>query len=70
MTPDPIIGCRLFVDGVVRPVFLDDTSDQYVINGDGHTRCYGHWLPSDGDEPMIVIAAESSVCVVFVSRLL
>jgi hypothetical protein len=32
MNPDPIIGHRLFVDGIVRTVFLDDASEKYVID--------------------------------------
>jgi hypothetical protein len=50
MNPDPIIGRVLFTDGIVRPVFLDDGPNQYVIDLDGHTRCYGSWLrPQDAD---------------------
>ena len=55
--PDPIIGRRLFVDGIVRPVFTDDGGAQYVIDLDGHTRVYGEWLlPDEGDVPLIVPA--------------
>jgi len=28
VNPDPFIGRRLFVDGIVRPVFLDDADGQ------------------------------------------
>jgi len=57
MTPDPIIGRALFTGGIVRPVFRDDAGHQYVINRDGHTRCYGTWLrPEDAaaDAPLVV----------------
>jgi hypothetical protein len=61
MTPAPIIGRRLFVDGIVRPVFIDDGGAQYVIDRDGHTRCYGTWLLAGGaDVPLVIQAAESS----------
>jgi hypothetical protein len=40
MTHDPIIGRRLFVDGLVRLVFRD-TGAQHIIDLDGHTRLYG-----------------------------
>jgi hypothetical protein len=58
MTPDPIIGRVLFVDGFVRPVFDDEGGDQYVIDLDGHTRCYGGWLPeqAEADAPLVVAA--------------
>ena len=57
MTPDPIIGRVLFVDGIVRPVFRDDAGHQYVIDADGDTRCYGAWLrPEDAeaDAPLVL----------------
>jgi hypothetical protein len=57
MTPDPIIGRGLFADGIVRPVFLDDSGSQYVIDTDGHTRCYGTWLQLEdaaADAPLVV----------------
>jgi hypothetical protein len=56
--PDPIIGRRLFTDGIVRPAFLDDAGHQYVIDTDGHTRVYGTWpRPVDeADEPLVVPA--------------
>ena len=41
MTPGPIIGRRLFTDGIVRPAFPDDGGHQYVIDRAGHTRCCG-----------------------------
>jgi len=57
MNPDPIIGRALFTDGIVRPVFRDDAGHQYVIDRDGHTRCYGTWLRPEGaaaDAPLVV----------------
>ena len=57
MTPDPIIGRVLLTDGIVRPVFHDGAGYQYVIDRDGHTRCYGTWLrPEDAepDAPLVV----------------
>jgi hypothetical protein len=32
MNPDPIIARRLLLDGIVRPVFLDEAGEQYVID--------------------------------------
>jgi hypothetical protein len=60
MTPDPIIGRLLFVDSAVRPVFLDDGGNQYVIDGGGHARCCGIWLrleDTDVDLPLVVPAS-------------
>jgi hypothetical protein len=60
MNVNPIIGRRLFVDGMVRPVFGDGDA-QYVIGLDGHTRVYGEWLRR-GDEtadPPLVVTAEN-----------
>ena len=57
MTPDPIIGRVLLTDGIVRPVFHDGAGYQYVIDRDGHTRCYGTWLRPEGaaaDAPLVV----------------
>jgi hypothetical protein len=53
---DPILGHRLFVDGIARPVFLDEaTGRQYVINDDGD-RLDGQWLRAEeeADRPVIV----------------
>jgi hypothetical protein len=59
MTPDPIIGRLRFVDGSVRPVFLDSGGGQYVIDRYGHSRCYGVG-PADHDDspdaPLLVRA--------------
>jgi hypothetical protein len=58
---DRIIGRRLFVDGVARPVFLDNAGEQYVIDHDGHAHSYGTWLPDDGaDVPLVIPTAEPS----------
>jgi hypothetical protein len=59
MTTDPIIGRRLFVDGIVRPVFTDDAGAQYVIDLDGHTRVYGVRVQSgDGADTPLVVTGE------------
>jgi hypothetical protein len=58
MTPDPIIGRVLFVDGTVRPVFADDGGHQYVIDADGHTRCYEPWLRPEGAATDALVVAE------------
>ena len=46
------------MDGVLRPVFLDHGGHQYVIDRNGHTRCYGAWLADDdagdADAPLVV----------------
>ncbi len=57
--PDPTIGRYLFVDGIVRPIFLDDAAKQYVIDLDGHTRLYGVWRPErdEADAPLVVPVA-------------
>jgi hypothetical protein len=52
---DPILSRRLFIDGIVCPVFLDDAGEQYVIDLDGHTRCYGTWLLTDGADESLVV---------------
>ena len=65
MDLDPIIGRALFIDGIVRPVFIDAAGHQYVIDRDGHTPCYGVWLPGlDGDSsdaPLVVRAAAPTI---------
>jgi hypothetical protein len=38
MTTDPIIGRLVFVDGIVRAVFVDVCGEKYVIDQHGHTR--------------------------------
>ena len=56
---DTIIG-RLFVDGIVPPVFTDDAGAQYVTDADGQTRRYGTWLLLDeADAHRLVSAAKS-----------
>ena len=40
--PDPIIGYRLFVDGVCRAIF-EDSAGQYVMTENGE-RFYGVYL--------------------------
>ncbi len=49
--PDPVIGHRLFTDGLTRPVFLDAAGQPYVVGPDGE-RVPGVWVlppevPSD-----------------------
>jgi hypothetical protein len=49
--PEPVIGDRLFADGVNRPVSLDAAGKQYVL-GPGGERVPGLWVlppevPSD-----------------------
>ena len=58
---DPSIDRAFFTDGIVRPVFRDDGGHQYVIDRDGHTRCYGAWLPEldEVDGPLVVLAPEA-----------
>jgi hypothetical protein len=61
MTPDPIIGRRLFVDSIVRPVFADDAGTSMSSTWTA-TRCYGTWLPpddADGDAPLVVPVTEA-----------
>ncbi|HZZ80167.1 MAG TPA: hypothetical protein VFE62_16755 [Gemmataceae bacterium] len=43
-------GERLFTDGVIRPVFLDNHHRQYVIDDDGE-RVYGIWIYREEDHP-------------------
>ncbi len=40
--PDPIIGYRLFVDGVCRAIF-EDSAGQYICD-DGRERIYGVYI--------------------------
>jgi hypothetical protein len=40
----PIIGRRLFDDGIVRTFFLDGVGRQCVIGTDGRTSVYCIWL--------------------------
>ena len=52
--PDPVLGHRLFADGVTRPVRLDAAGKQYVVGPDGQ-RVHGLWvLPAEvpADEPV------------------
>jgi len=63
MTPDPIIGRRIFVNGIARPVFRDGGGHQYVIDRDGHTRRYGTWLSGhdeDSSDAPLVVPAEDT----------
>jgi hypothetical protein len=55
MIADPIIGRRLFTDGVTRDVYRDEEG-QYVF--DGREKVRGVWLADDDDldEPAIVSA--------------
>jgi hypothetical protein len=55
LEPAMHIGDRDFVDGIRRPVYLDDDGRQYVYD-DGQ-RVYGVWLPpvmEPADEPIIL----------------
>jgi hypothetical protein len=48
---DPVIGRRLFTDGVTRPVHRGPDGREYVIGNDGG-RVHGTWLaPDAGAEP-------------------
>jgi hypothetical protein len=52
---DPIIGRRLFVDGIRRPIY-EDAGGQYVLDDDGE-RVYGVYLipmEESCDLPIIV----------------
>jgi len=54
-----VIGYRLFIDGVMRPVF-EDQDGQYVV-GDYGEIVYGVWLlPSEqeADTPVVVSRRE------------
>jgi hypothetical protein len=49
--PDPVIGRRLFTDGVTRRVHSAPDGREYVIGHDGE-RVYGTWLvPESESEP-------------------
>jgi hypothetical protein len=41
--PDPVVGRRLFTDGVTRPVHRGPDAREYVIGHEGE-RVYGTWL--------------------------
>jgi hypothetical protein len=55
--PDPVIGRRLFTDGVTRAVHGGPDGREYVIGHDGG-RIYGTWLLADAepDTAIIVVA--------------
>lgn len=47
---DPILGRRLFTDGVMREVYLGEDGRQRVIDPDGK-KVHGVWLAPDEVEP-------------------
>jgi hypothetical protein len=46
----PQIGVVPFVDGITRPVFLDEDGRQYVLDEDDGQPIYGVWLLIDEPE--------------------
>jgi hypothetical protein len=36
--PDPVIGHRLFADGVTRPIYLEAAGRQDIVGADGGAR--------------------------------
>jgi hypothetical protein len=53
--PDPIVGYRLFVDGVCRTVF-ENSAGQYVMTDDGE-RVYGVYLTAEVHSPWRALLA-------------
>jgi hypothetical protein len=51
---DPIVGRRLFTDGVTRPVHRGQDGREYVIGPDGG-RVYGTWLPPEPEPDTAII---------------
>ncbi len=49
MTPDPVIGSRLFADGSTRPVYRD-AEGRYVLDDAGGV-VRGRWLLAEEDRP-------------------
>jgi hypothetical protein len=63
MNPDAFISQRLFADGILRPVFLDDAGGQCVLDLDEFTGLSGVWLRPVNDEavsPLVVSASDAS----------
>jgi hypothetical protein len=51
---NPIIGVRLFTDGITRKIYRYPTGRQYVLGDDGRP-IYGVWVhPDEYNEPVIV----------------
>jgi hypothetical protein len=53
-----VIGERLFVNDVSRPVYLDESRQQFVVGHD-HERVHGVWLLTPevlDDTPVVVMA--------------
>ena len=47
--PAVVVGSRLFMDGSIRPVYLDANGKQYILDH-GNTPIHGRWLdPSECD---------------------
>jgi hypothetical protein len=55
---DPVIGRRLFADGVNRPVHRGPDGREYVIGPDGG-RVYGTWLPPEPEPDTAIIVGDT-----------
>jgi hypothetical protein len=55
--PDPVIGRRLFTDGVNRPVHRAPDGREYVIGPDGG-RVSGTWLVPEAEPDTALIVIE------------
>jgi hypothetical protein len=57
LEPDPVIGRRLFTDGVTRPVYRGPDGREYVIGPDGG-RVYGTWLVPEAEPDTAVTVVD------------
>jgi hypothetical protein len=55
--PDPLIGHRLFTNGVRRAVYADADGRQYVLGYDGE-KVYGVWLLPEADECDVLVIVD------------
>jgi hypothetical protein len=56
--PDPVIGRRLFTDGVSLPVHRGPDGREYVIGYDGG-RVYGAWLAPEAEPDTAIIVVDT-----------
>jgi hypothetical protein len=55
--PDPVIGRRLFTDGVTRPAHRGPDGREYVVGSDGR-RVYGTWLVPEPEPDTAIIVVD------------
>jgi hypothetical protein len=63
MKKDPVVGQRLFLDGVKREVFLAGDGRRYVLDGDGQP-VHGIWILTElvlEETPVIVVGTANDL---------